>query len=98
MTLYPSLALLFKQPQPPSVRKSTRQNLLHKSNQTERKCIICNNHRYIKGRLDQLINIALKRAVDGTYIAESTLKEYAEIHLKLNNEKYIENLQHHSTY
>ena len=37
------------QSQPTSVRKSTRLNLLNKSNQTERKCIICNNHRYIKG-------------------------------------------------
>ena len=35
-----------------SVRKSTRQNLLYEFNQTERKCIICNNQRYIKGRLD----------------------------------------------
>ena len=76
--------------QPTSVRKSTRQNLLYKSNQIERKCIICNNQRYIKGRLDQLINIALKRAVDGAYVAESTLKEYAEIHLKLDNEKCID--------
>ena len=76
--------------QPTSVRKSTRQNLLYKSNQTERKCIICNNHRYIKGQLDQLINTALKRAVDGTYVAESTLKEYAKIHLKLDNKKYID--------
>ena len=67
--------------QPTSARKSTRQNLLYKSNQIEQNCIICNNHRYIKGRLDQLINIALERAVDGTYVAESTLKEYAEIHL-----------------
>ena len=91
MTLYPALVLLFKQSQPTSVRKSTRQNLLYKSNQIEpNKCIICNNHRYIKGQLDQLINIALKRAVDGTYVAESTLKEYAEIHLKLDNEKYID--------
>ena len=64
--------------------------MLYKSNQRERKCIICNNHRYIKGRLDQLINIALKRAVHGTYVAESTLKEYFEIHLKLDNEKYID--------
>ena len=76
--------------QPKSVRKSTRQNLLYKSNQIERKCIICNNHRYIKGRLDQLINISLKRVVDGTYVAESTLKKYAEIYLKLDNEKYID--------
>ena len=53
-------------------------------------CIICNNHQYIKGRLDQLINIALKGAVDGTYVAESTLKEHAEIHLKLDNGKYID--------
>ena len=76
--------------QPTSVQKSTRQNLLYKSNQIERKCIICNNHRYIKGQLDQIINIALKRAVDGTYVAESTLKEYAKIHLKLHNEKYMD--------
>ena len=68
--------------------KSTRQNLLYKSNQTA-KCIICNNHQYIKGQLDQLINIALKRAVARTYVAESTLKEYAETHLILDNEKYI---------
>ena len=74
---------------PTSVRNRTRQNLLYKSNQTKRKCLICSNHRYTKGRLDQLINIALKRAVDGTYVAQSTLKEYAEIHLKLDNEKYI---------
>ena len=73
-----------------SVRKSTRQNLLYEFNKTERKCIICNNQRYIKGRLDQLINIALKTAIDGTYVAESTLKEYAEIHLKLDSEKYTE--------
>ena len=79
-----------RESQSTSVWKSTRQNLLYKSNQIERKCIICNNHRYIKGRLDQLIKIALKRAVDGTYVAESTLKEYAEIHLKLDNEKYID--------
>ena len=74
---------------PTSVRNSTRQNLLYKSNETKRKCLICSNHRYTKGRLDQLINIALKRAVDGTYVAQSTLKKYAEIHLKLDNEKYI---------
>ena len=73
-----------------SVRKSTRQNLLYKSNQTERKCIICSNHRYIKVQLDQLINIAFKRAADRTYVAESTFKEYAEIHLKLDNAKYID--------
>ena len=30
--------------QPTSVRKSTRQNLLYKSNQIEEKCMICNNH------------------------------------------------------
>ena len=76
--------------QPTRVWKSTRQNLLYKSNQIERKCIICNNHRYIKGRLEQLINTAFKRAVDGTCVAESTMKEYAEIHLKLDNEKYID--------
>ena len=35
--------------QPASVQKCTRQNLLHKSNQTERKCLICNNYQYIKG-------------------------------------------------
>ena len=69
------------------MRKKTRRNLLNKSNQIERKCIICNNHQYIKGRLDQLINITLKRAVDGTYVAESTMKDYAEVHLKLDDEK-----------
>ena len=91
MTLYPPPSPSVQtESQPTSVRKSTRPNLLYKSNQTEQKCIICDNHRYIKGRLPQLINIALKRAVDETYAAESTLKEYAEIHLKLHNEKYID--------
>ena len=28
--------------------------------------------------------------MDGTYVAESTLKEYGEIHLKLDNEKYTD--------
>ena len=72
------------------MRKKTRRNLLNKSNQIQRKCIICNNHQYIKGRLDQLINITLKRAVDGTYVAESTMKDYAEVHLKLDDEKYFD--------
>ena len=54
------------------LRKSSRQSLPYKSDQAERKCIICNKDWYTQG---QLI-----RSVDGTYKAEGTLKEYAEIY------------------
>ena len=74
------------------LRKSSRQS--QQSNQTERKYIICNKDRYTNGRLDHLQNISLKRAVDGTYKAKDTLKEYAEIPLKSKNERFIDSANH----
>ena len=65
------------------LQKSSRQSLQHKSNQAERKCIICKKDHYRKGRLDHLQNISLKRTVDGTYKEEDTLKEYPEINLQI---------------
>ena len=65
------------------LQKSSRQSLQYKSNQAERKCIICKKDHYRKGRLDHLQNISLKRTVDGTYKAEDTLKGNPEINLKI---------------
>ena len=44
----------------------------------------------MKSQLDQLQNISQISTVDGTYKAEDTLKEYAEIHLKSKNERFID--------
>ena len=48
------------------LRKSNSQSLQYISTQDERKSIICNKDRYKKSQLDQLLNISLKRTVDGT--------------------------------
>ena len=72
------------------LHKSSRQRFQYRSNIAERKCIICNKDRYTKGQLHHLQNILLKRTVDGTYKAENKLKEYAEMHLKLKNEGFID--------
>ena len=72
------------------LHKSSRQRFQYRSNIAERKCIICNKDRYTKGQLHHLQNILLKRTVDGTYKAENKLKEYAEMHLKLKNERFID--------
>ena len=71
---------MFSTDQSLGLRKSSRQSVQYKSNQAERKCMTCNKDQYAKGKLDHLQNISLKRTVDGTYKAEDTLKEYAEIH------------------
>ena len=70
------------------LRKSSRKSLQYQSTQVERKCIICNEDRFIKGRLVPLQNVSLAR--DGRYKAEETLKEFASIHLQNNNKKYVD--------
>ena len=67
------------------LRKSSRQSLQYKSNQAERKCIICNKDRYTKDQWDHLQSILLERTVDVAYKAEDTLKEYDEIQFKSTN-------------
>ena len=53
-------------------RRSNRKSLEYKSSQEQRKCIICNTDRFLKGRKVALQNLSLKREYDGSYAAEET--------------------------
>ena len=76
--------------EPQLSRRSNRKTLEHKSSQEQWKYIICNTDRFLKGRKVALQNLSLKRKHDGSYVAEETLKEYANVHIALNNQQYIE--------
>ena len=71
------------------LRKSTRKSLQYQSILTGRKCIICNEDRYSKGRLIPLINLSLAMP-EGQYKAEANLNKFAKLHLKNNNTKYVD--------
>ena len=76
--------------EPQLSRRSNRKFLEYKSSQEQRKCIICNTDRFLKDRKVALQNLSLKREHDGSYATEETLKEYANVHKALNNQRYIE--------
>ena len=76
--------------EPQLSRRSNRKFLEYKSSQEQRKCIICNTDRFLKGRKVALQNLSLKREHDGSYAAEETVKEYAYVNKALNNQRYIE--------
>ena len=76
--------------EPQLSRRSDRKSLECKSSQEQRKCIICNTDRFLKGRKEALQNSSLKMELDGSYTAEETLKENANGHIALNNQQYIE--------
>ena len=71
-------------------RKSDRKSLSYTSSSFERKCIICNENKYHKGRLLPLCNLSLKEHHSENYKAEKTLIEFAHIHVDNSNEKYID--------
>ena len=71
-------------------RKTNRKSLTYSSSNVERKCIICNQSKYYKGRLLPLCNISLKQADSQIYKAEEKLIESAHLHVNNNNLKYIE--------
>ena len=71
----------------PDQRKSLRNKQKYESSWTvesQKRCIICNKDIFSKGKLQppQTISIVDK--------AEDTLKEFAELHIRNNNEKYVE--------
>ena len=71
----------------PDVRKSARKQYKYESSWKEeekKRCIICNEDKKEKGRLIPLTTISI---VDK---AEETLEEYAEIHIKNKNQKYLD--------
>ena len=76
--------------EPQLSRRSNRKSLEYKSSQEQRKCIICNTDRFLKGRKEALQNSSLKMEHDGSYTAEETLKENANGHIALNNKQYNE--------
>ena len=76
--------------EPQLSRRSNRKSLEYISSQEQRKYIICYTGRFLKGRKVALQNLSLKREHDGSYAAEETLKEYANVHIALNNQQYIE--------
>ena len=68
-------------------RRSDRQKYRYESSwqsDDKKRCIICNEDKKIKGRLVDVQTIAI------TEKAEKTLKEFAEIHVQSNNQKYID--------
>jgi hypothetical protein len=70
-----------------NIRQSTRKQFTYKSSWQEvekNKCIICNEDKRAKGRLIPVQTIRI------TAKAEETLKEYATLHLKNRNVKYME--------
>ncbi len=70
-----------------NIRRSTRKQLTYTSSwQTaeKMKCIICNDDKRAKGRLLPLQTIRISDK------AESTLREYANLHLEKNNVKYVD--------
>ena len=73
-----------------SLRKSNRRSLKYSSTKEEKKCIICNEHKYQKGRLIPLLNLTLQDKSSKSYRAEKTLEEYANIHKKTGNKKYVD--------
>ena len=76
--------------QPSTSRKSVRKSCKYKSSKDDRKCIICNEIKYAKGRTVPLLGITLKKSEEGSHEAQKTLKEFAKIHLHNNNETYKE--------
>ena len=76
--------------EPQLSRRSNRKSLEYKSSQEQRKYIICNTDRFLKGCKVALQNLSLKREHDGSYAAQETLREYANVHMALNNQQYIE--------
>ena len=72
--------------EPQLSRRSNRKSLEYKSSQEQRKCIICNTDRFLKGRKVALQNLSLKTEHDGSYAAEETVKEYANVNKALNNQ------------
>ena len=66
----------------------------------EKRCIICNKDIRVKGRLVPPKTISIVDKAEGRLVplktisivdkAEPTLKEFAEIHIKNNNLKYVE--------
>eukprot|EP00112_Aurelia_sp_Birch-Aquarium-sp1_P004612 Seg1523.1 transcript_id=Seg1523.1/GoldUCD/mRNA.D3Y31 product="hypothetical protein" protein_id=Seg1523.1/GoldUCD/D3Y31 len=68
-------------------RRSDRQKYRYESSwqsDDKKRCIICNEDKRIKGRLVDVQTITI------TDKAEKTLKEFAEIHIQSNNQKYID--------
>ena len=68
-------------------RRSDRQKYRYESSwqsDENKRCIICNEDKKINGRVVDLQTIAI------TEKAEKTLKEFAEIHVKSHNQKYID--------
>ena len=76
--------------EPQLLRRNNRKFLEYKSSHEQRKCIIGNTDRFLKGRKVALQNLSLKREHDGSYVAEETLKEYPNVHIISNNQQYIE--------
>ena len=68
-------------------RRNDRQKYRYESSwqsDDKKRCIICNEDKRIKGRLVDVQTITI------TGKAEKTLKEFAEIHVESNNQKYID--------
>lgn len=69
------------------LRRSSRAKYKYESSWKEpekKKCIICNEDKRVKGRLIEVQTISI------TDKAQKTLEEYANIHMRNNNEKYID--------
>ena len=70
-----------------TLRKSVRQQYKYESSwldDDEKQCIVCNKDIRVKGRLAPPKTISIVDKV------EPTVKEFAEIHIKNNNLKYVE--------
>ena len=70
-----------------TLRKSVRQRYKYESSWVdgnEKRCIICNKDTPVKGRLLPPKTISIEDK------DESTLKEFAEMHIKSNSLKYVE--------
>ena len=76
------------EPRQTSSRRSLWQSCTYISSLEDRKCIICNEIKYAKGRVVPLLNITLRKRGDDMHEAEKTLREFAKIHLESNNETY----------
>ena len=76
--------------EPQLSRRSNQKFLEYKSSQEQRKCIIYNTDRFLKGCKVALKNSSWKREHDRSSAAEETLKEYGNVQIALNNQQYIE--------
>ena len=75
---------------PETFRRSTRNMLTYTSSwqqEEHKKCIICNEDKWVKGRLVPIQTISV------TDKSEKTLIEYANIHLTKKNTKYMDGAQ-----